>query len=75
MVYKRARFVRHSKPMKDTKETHHEYVVSWHERPAPSSKVYEAAHRRCLQIFDKDWKFLPSIKMHQFVVRVGDYGG
>lgn len=51
------------------------YVVSWRERPAASSKDYEAAHRRCLQLFDKDWKFPASIKMHQFVVRVGDYGG
>jgi len=51
------------------------YVVSWRERPAASSKDYEAAHRRVLQIFNKDFKMPASFKMHQFVVRVGDYGG
>lgn len=51
------------------------YVVSWRERPAASSKDYEAAHRRCLQIFNKDFKMPASFTMHQFVVRVGDYGG
>ena len=51
------------------------YVISWRERPAASAKEYEAAHERVLQIFNKDWKFPASFKMHQFVVRVGDYGG
>jgi Protein of unknown function (DUF3303) len=51
------------------------YVLSWRERPAASSKDYEAAHRRVLQIFNKDFKLPASFKMHQFVVRVGDYGG
>ena len=51
------------------------YVVSWRERPGASSREYEAAQERCLQIFSKDWKFPESIKVHQFVVRVGDYGG
>ena len=50
------------------------YVVSWRERPAASARDYEAAHERCLAIF-KDWKMPASITMHQFVVRVGDYGG
>jgi hypothetical protein len=51
------------------------YVISWRERPAASSKEYEAAHRRCMQLFNKDWKFPPSFTVHQFVVRLGDYGG
>jgi Domain of unknown function (DUF3303) len=51
------------------------YVVSWRERPAASSSDYEAAHRRIMQLFNKDWKFPPSFTIHQFVVRAGDYGG
>ena len=51
------------------------YCISWRERPAASAKDYEAAHERVLQIFNKDWKFPKSFTMHQFVVRVGDYGG
>ena len=50
------------------------YVISWRERPAASSREYEAAHERILEIF-KDWKMPASITMHQFVVRIGDYGG
>ena len=50
------------------------YVISWRERPAASTLEYEAAHRRVMQIF-KDWKFPASFNIHQFVVRVGDYGG
>jgi hypothetical protein len=50
------------------------YVISWRERPAASSKDYEAAHERIMEIF-KDWKFPASFKIHQFVVRIGDYGG
>jgi hypothetical protein len=50
------------------------YVISWRERPAASTKEYEAAHRRIMEIF-KDWKFPKSFKIHQFVVRAGDYGG
>jgi hypothetical protein len=51
------------------------YVVSWRERPAASSRDYEAAHERCLEIFSDKWKFPESVKILQFVVRVGDYGG
>ena len=51
------------------------YEISWRERPAASAKEYEAAHERCLQIFNKDFKMPASFTMHQFVVRVGDYGG
>jgi hypothetical protein len=51
------------------------YVVSWRERPAASSGDYEAAQERVLKIFDKNWKMPASFTMHQFVIRVGDYGG
>lgn len=50
------------------------YVISWRERPAASSKDYETAQERIMQIF-KDWKFPASFSILQFVVRVGDYGG
>ncbi len=50
------------------------YVITWHERPAASSRDYEAAQERVLEIF-KDWKFPASFTIHQFVVRVGEYGG
>jgi hypothetical protein len=51
------------------------YVISWRERPAASSKDYEAAQERCLEIFSDKWKMPPSISILQFVIRVGDYGG
>jgi hypothetical protein len=51
------------------------YVISWRERPAASAKEYEAAHERVLQIFNKDFKMPASFTVHQFVIRVGDYGG
>lgn len=51
------------------------YVVSWNERPAGSFRDYEAAQERVLAIFTKDWRMPASFKIHQFVVRVGDYGG
>jgi hypothetical protein len=50
------------------------YAISWRERPAASAREYEAAHERILEIF-KDWKMPASFSIHQFVVRVGDYGG
>jgi hypothetical protein len=51
------------------------YVISWRERPAASAKDYESAHERVLQIFNKDYKMPASFTIHQFVIRVGDYGG
>jgi hypothetical protein len=51
------------------------YVISWRERSAASFGDYEAAQERVLRIFNKDWKMPASFTMHQFVVRVGDYGG
>jgi hypothetical protein len=50
------------------------YVISWRERPAASSREYEAAHERILQIF-KNWQMPASFKIHQFVVGIGNYGG
>ena len=50
------------------------YVVTWHERPAASSKDYEAAQERVLAIF-KDWQTPASLTIQQFVVRVGEFGG
>ena len=50
------------------------FVISWRERPAASSREYEAAQERILQIF-KDWKMPASFEIQQFVIRVGDYGG
>ncbi len=51
------------------------YVISWRERPAATSRDYEAAQERILQIFSKDFKLPASFKTHQFVIRVGDFGG
>jgi hypothetical protein len=51
------------------------YVISWRERPAASSRDYEAAHERILEIFSEKWKMPASFSMLQFVVRIGDYGG
>jgi hypothetical protein len=51
------------------------YCISWRERPAASAREYELAHERVLQIFNKDYKLPSSFKVHQFVIRIGDYGG
>ena len=51
------------------------YVITWRERSAASFKDYEAAQERVLRIFNKDWKMPASFTVHQFVIRVGDYGG
>src|ERR1017187_3039176 len=51
------------------------YVISWRERPAASSRDFEAAHERILEIFSEKWKMPASFSMLQFVVRIGDYGG
>jgi hypothetical protein len=32
------------------------YVISWRERPAASSREYEAAPERVLEIFSERWK-------------------
>ena len=50
------------------------YVITWRDRPAASSSEYEAAQERVLGIF-KDWKMPESFAIHQFVVRIGEFGG
>jgi|SRR5688500_1706142 hypothetical protein len=50
------------------------YVLTWHERPAASAADYEAAQERVLAVF-QNWKMPESLTIHQFVVRVGEYGG
>lgn len=50
------------------------YVVIWRERSAASFRDYEDAQERVLAIF-KDWQMPPSLTIHQFVVRIGEYGG
>ncbi len=50
------------------------YMIRWCERPTASFKDYEAAQERVLAIFKK-WQMPASFTIHQFVVRVGDYGG
>jgi hypothetical protein len=50
------------------------YVLTWWERPAGSFSDYEAAQKRVLGVFQK-WEMPASLKIHQFLVRVGEYGG
>ncbi len=50
------------------------YVVTWHERPAASATDYEAAQKRVLDVFSK-WEMPSSLTFHQFLVRVGEFGG
>ena len=50
------------------------YVLTWWERPSGSHADYEAAQRRVLSVFQK-WQMPSSLKFHQFLVRVGEFGG
>jgi hypothetical protein len=50
------------------------YVVTWWERPGGSFKDYEAAQKRVLEVF-QSWKMPESLNFHQFLVRVGEFGG
>jgi len=50
------------------------YAITWHERPAASYAEYERAQERVLGVF-KNWKMPESLVIHQFVVRVGEFGG
>lgn len=50
------------------------YVVTWWERPAGSHADYEAAQKRVLGVFQR-WEMPASLVFHQFLVRVGEYGG
>ncbi len=50
------------------------YMLTWWERPGGSHADYEAAQKRVLSIFQK-WHMPPSLHIHQFLVRVGEFGG
>ncbi len=39
------------------------YVISWRERPAASSRGYEAARERILEIFSEKWKMPESFNL------------
>jgi hypothetical protein len=50
------------------------YVLRWEERPGAGPSEYEAAQTRILDVFGK-WEAPKGVTFHQFVVRVGDWGG
>ena len=50
------------------------YVLRWEERPTAGPSEYEAAQSRILEVF-RQWEVPSGITFHQFVVRVGDWGG
>lgn len=50
------------------------YVLTWWERPGGSHADYEAAQKRVLGVF-QEWEMPESLDIHQFVVRVGEFGG
>jgi Protein of unknown function (DUF3303) len=50
------------------------YVLTWWERPGGSYADYEAAQKRVLNVFEP-WEMPESLDIHQFVVRVGEFGG
>ena len=50
------------------------YVVTWWERPTGSAADYEAAQKRILAVFQQ-WQMPASLQIHQFLVRVGEFGG
>jgi hypothetical protein len=50
------------------------YVLTWWERPGGSYADYEAAQKRVLSVFEP-WEMPESLDIHQFVVRVGEFGG
>lgn len=50
------------------------YLVTWHERPGGSATDYEQAQQRVLDVFAK-WEMPQTLTFHQFLVRVGEFGG
>jgi Domain of unknown function (DUF3303) len=50
------------------------YVITWWERPQGSPAEYEAAQKRVLELF-LPWEKPASLNIHQFVIRVGEWGG
>ena len=50
------------------------YLVTWRERPTGSAWEYEAAQKRVLSVF-ASWEMPESLTFHQFLVRLGEFGG
>jgi Protein of unknown function (DUF3303) len=50
------------------------YVMTWWGRHGGSAAEHEAAQKRILDIFQK-WEIPETITFHQFLVRVGEFGG
>ncbi|MHB2165652.1 DUF3303 domain-containing protein [Alsobacter sp. R-9] len=50
------------------------FMLTWHERPMGTAVAYEEAQKRILGLFSQ-WPMPESLKIHQFLVRVGEYGG
>jgi hypothetical protein len=50
------------------------YVLTWEERPGAGPSEYEAAQSRILQVFGQ-WEAPAGLTFHQFVVKVGAWGG
>jgi hypothetical protein len=50
------------------------YVLRWDERPAAGTHEYEATQSRILQVF-REWSMPEGLTVHQFVIRVGNWGG
>ena len=50
------------------------YMLTWWERPTGSYFDYEGAQQRVLGVFQK-WEWPASLRVHQFLVRVGEFGG
>jgi hypothetical protein len=50
------------------------YVLNWEERPGAGPSEYEAAQSRILNVF-RQWDTPAGITFHQFVVKVGAWGG
>jgi hypothetical protein len=50
------------------------YVLTWWERSGGSHDDYEAAQKRVLDVF-QEWEIPENLEIHQFLVRVGGFGG
>jgi len=50
------------------------FMVTWNERPMGSAADYEAAQKRILGVFSQ-LQMPEQLKIEQFLVRVGEYGG
>ena len=50
------------------------YVLNYRDRPSGSPAGYEGTQERVLSLFQK-WKMPASLVIHQFVTRLGEFGG